>query len=102
MYNRYSHCNLSLVCFFKACFKGHAGVAALLLDRNADVDLASKDGDTPLVMASYNGHADVVKALIGAKADLNKEDGGGKTPLHWATRRGHGEVAALLRAAGAK
>ena len=35
------------------CQNGHKGVAALLIDRGADVDKAKNDGWTPLLIAAH-------------------------------------------------
>ena len=45
---------------------GHEGVVALLLAAGASVNLATKDGATPLFLAAQNGHAGVVALPLAA------------------------------------
>jgi ankyrin repeat protein len=74
-------------------------IAVLLSDKNIDVDLSDKNGETPLMMASIDGNLLLVKTLvIGHKAQL---DHIGWTPLHYACARGQLEVAQFLISNGA-
>ena len=71
----------------------------LLSNKNIDVDLSNKSGETPLMMASIDGNLPLVKTLVlGHKAQL---DHIGWTPLHYACAKGHLEVAQFLVANGA-
>ncbi|OWS68884.1 ankyrin repeat domain-containing protein [Polynucleobacter campilacus] len=71
----------------------------LLGDKNIDVDLSDKNGETPLMMASIDGNLPLVKTLvIGHKAQL---DHIGWTPLHYACAKGQLEVSQFLIANGA-
>lgn len=49
-------------------------VVESLLQFNADVNLANKEGVTPLAAAAAEGHAMVSKILIVARADVNRRD----------------------------
>lgn len=74
-------------------------IDVLLGDKNIDVDLSDKNGETPLMMASIDGNLPLVKTLvIGHKAQL---DHIGWTPLHYACAKGQLEVAQFLIANGA-
>jgi ankyrin repeat protein len=74
-------------------------INVLLSDKNIDVDLSDKNGETPLMMASIDGNLPLVKTLvIGHKAQL---DHIGWTPLHYACAKGQLEVAQFLIANGA-
>ena len=53
----------------------------LLKAPKINVNLASKQGETPLMMACIKGHLDLVKQLIKLGADVNRE---GWAPLHYA------------------
>lgn len=80
--------------------KSLKAVDFLLSNKDIDVNLANKSGETPLMMASIEGELPVVKALVlQKKADVNKA---GWTPLHYACTTGKLEVAEFLVANGAK
>jgi len=72
----------------------------LLLDRGADVNVASKDGETPLYMACFKGLTSVVATLLeyGAKMDGTS---GIKLPLNVACRQNDVSVVRLLLNSGA-
>jgi ankyrin repeat protein len=67
-----------------------------LIEANADVNKAIKDGDTPLYIASQNGHLKVVNCLIEANADVHQATGNDWTPLHVASQKGYLEMIKLL------
>jgi ankyrin repeat protein len=74
-------------------------IDVLLGDKDIDVDLSDKNGETPLMMASIEGNLPLVKTLVmGYKAQL---DHIGWTPLHYACAKGQLEVALVLVANGA-
>eukprot|EP01047_Picozoa_sp_COSAG01_P089494 COSAG01_NODE_21581_length_895_cov_0.961055_1_plen_97_part_01 len=52
----------------KAAFDGKAQLCELFLRRGATINLARKDGSTPLTLASQNGHVTAVGALLGGGA----------------------------------
>ncbi|MEX8194903.1 ankyrin repeat domain-containing protein [Comamonas guangdongensis] len=53
----------------------------LLSAPRIDVNLASRQNETPLMMACIKGHLDIARELIKRGADVNRE---GWTPLHYA------------------
>ena len=53
-----------------ASSRGHRAVAALLLDREADVNAESVSGNTPATLASAQGHLDTLQLRV---------EGGGHT-----------------------
>jgi ankyrin repeat protein len=76
---------------------GHIGIAQLLLDKGAKVELSGQLGQTPLQVASIRGHISITQLLLdkGAEVDLSDQDGA--TPLLMASYFGHvGIVKALL------
>ena len=85
-----------------AAFNGHAAVAALLLDRGAEVNSKTNDGWTPLYIAAGYGHAAVAALLLDRGAEVNSKDNGGWTPLHDAALHGYADVTALLLDRGAE
>ncbi|WP_231970353.1 ankyrin repeat domain-containing protein [Polynucleobacter necessarius] len=75
-------------------------VAAYLMDnKNIDVDLSNKYGETPLMIASIEGDLPMVKTLVLQKHA--RIDHIGWTPLHYACTRGHLNVAQFLVSNGA-
>ena len=56
-------------------------VQVLLKAPRIDVNLASKQNETPLMMACIKGHLDLAQQLIKLGADVNRE---GWAPLHYA------------------
>ncbi|KAK7402477.1 hypothetical protein QQX98_011778 [Neonectria punicea] len=67
-----------------ACAKGRTEVVKILLDADANVSIAGKDGWPPLHSASRNGHIEVVKLLIEKDASVIVIDEDGWTLLHLA------------------
>lgn len=70
-----------------ACETGNAGLAKLLIDRGANVNLPVTWQRTPLYAANKAGHADIVKLLLDHGADPNQE-AKAQTPLHVAAENG--------------
>jgi uncharacterized protein len=87
-----------------ACFFGHLGLARLLLDAGADVNLAARNGlaVSPLHSAVARDDASLVELLLARGADANAQEGSGMRPLHTAAGHGNRAILALLRGAGAK
>ena len=59
--------------FFMACWKGHADVAALLLEYDANKDCRTKTGITPLFQVRRGGGREGGK--IGEKGEGEREGG---------------------------
>lgn len=71
----------------------------LITNKATDVDLSSKLGETPLMLAAIDGNLPVVKALVEKRnAQI---DHIGWTPLHYACAKGQLEVAKYLISKGA-
>lgn len=79
-----------------------------------DINLANKEGRTPLHYAALQGNVEIAKILLENGADVNVADkdtdpetalafrgNEGKAPLHYAVENGHVEVARLLLQKGA-
>ena len=80
-----------------ACRNGHTAVAALLLERGADVNAKGVFGGTALHWAAINGHKDTVAFLVAHGADLTIRDSKfDSTPEGWAAEGRHDEIRDLL------
>lgn len=81
---------------------GHADIAALLLDRQADIDARSPTGTTPLMMAAQEGQQAVVRLLLRRGADTSLLDHNKRTALRIAEladkRAIAGDIAAHIAA----
>ena len=84
--------------FYGACRNGHTAVAALLLDRGADVNAVGVFGGTALHWAAINGHLETVAFLVAHGADLTIRDAKfDATPEGWAIEGGHDGCRELLQ-----
>ena len=80
-----------------AAWYGHLDIAKLLLDVNADVDIANCDGNTALNCAAYRGHHSMVELLLVEGSEVDVQDNvTGKTALIKAAYGGHFKVCQLL------
>lgn len=75
--------------------------AARLIAAGADLQLASKDGRTPLHVAAEAGSQACTEMLLRAGAQLNAADSYGRMPLSGAAVRGQRQVVLYLLAQGA-
>lgn len=83
--------------------RGDTPGLTLLLDRGANVNLASAQGETALHHAAQAGRVEAVRLLLARKADLERANGYGRTPLVLAAREMGGvQVIRALLNAGAK
>jgi hypothetical protein len=60
---------------------GQTAVAELLIERGADVSIASNDGNTALHLAAFFAYPDLVKLLLQHGASIGAKNGRGETPL---------------------
>jgi ankyrin repeat protein len=82
---------------YSACRNGHIAVAALLLERGADVNAKGVFGGTGLHWAAINGHKDTVAFLLAHGADLTIRDAKfDSTAEGWAAEGQHVEIRELL------
>lgn len=59
--------------FMSVTAAGNDGVASfLLLEKNADVNRATSDGSTPLMIAASKGHKNAVQFLLDQRAEVNR------------------------------
>ena len=86
-------------CVASCLWTGHVEMVKMLIERNCDVNQATKDGRTPLIVASEEGHETLVEYLIKG-CGLQGSNEGGKTALYNACERGHVNIASMLLEAG--
>jgi len=77
-------------------------VMQMLLGKGANVNVKSKDGMTPLMMAASNENTEMVEALLKQHADVTVHDAQGQTALKLAQQHKSADaIVRLLKAAGA-
>ena len=79
-----------------AVFAGHRDVAALLLERGADLNARSTNGSSVLMMAVYEGHEQLARELIARGADRSLKNDRGDGALEWAFKFGRLGIARLV------
>ena len=84
-----------------AAIRGYYNMIKLLIERGADVNAKSKDGNTALITATSYGRIENVKLLIDKGADINAKSKNGGTALIWAAKMGRTEIIKLLLEKGA-
>ena len=77
-------------------------MAALLLDRGADIDARDGSGATPLYNAASWGRREVVELLLARGADAGLRTKAGATALDGAIANGFEDIAGLLRAGASR
>ena len=67
---------------------------------NANINITSKDGYTPVIVATRNGHTDAIKALASLGANVNTPQRDGITPMFIAALNGYVDVIRALSISG--
>jgi len=75
-----------------AAAAGDTEIVQLLIKKSAEVDAASPNLTTPLMMAAGSGNIYTVKALLDAGADLNLANEQGLTAIDFASRGSHQDI----------
>ncbi|CAL4060891.1 unnamed protein product, partial [Meganyctiphanes norvegica] len=81
---------------YMACHWGHSTIVEMLVNANADVNMANDYGETPLSVASSIGDSTIVEMLLNANADVNIAQDDGFTPLQTACSFGHSTIVEML------
>ena len=84
-----------------AVHRDNGEAADLLIKAGAKIDIANREGVTPLAMASLYGSAAMVDRLLSAGANAKQRGPNGETMLMFAARNGNPVVIKRLAAAGA-
>lgn len=79
-----------------AAEQGHIDLVRFLLDRGADVEERSGEGETALMRAAWMGHGPVVRLLLERGADVEAASDLGWQAIDYARARQHAEIAELL------
>jgi len=85
----------------EACRMGNSLLAAFLVGRGANVNLAAVKGGTPLMEALRLGHAGIARHLLENGARVDDRDERGRTALHHMAARGQIDSVRLLLEQGA-
>ena len=72
-----------------------------LINNGANIDVKTKDNETPLIRAAYKGYIKIAKELIKAGAKFDESDNEGNTALIYASDRGYIEIVKELIKSGA-
>ena len=79
-----------------AVFAGKSEIAALLLERGADINARSTNGSSVLMMAVYEGHEDLARELLARGADTRVKNDWGDGALAWAFKFKRHAIARLV------
>ncbi|XP_041350116.1 serine/threonine-protein kinase TNNI3K-like isoform X2 [Gigantopelta aegis] len=86
--------------FWASC-RGLLEIAQLLIANNANVNIATAWGSTPLHAAADSNNCEIIKLLLKSGANVNVQTEAGDTPCHLAAYRGHAQAVQLLVEGGA-
>ena len=75
-----------------AAWKGHFGLARVLIEKGADVNATDRRRGTPLHEATWDGSEIVLRLLVRSGAAIGARDEKGWTPLHWAAWKGQAHI----------
>lgn len=82
---------------------GLSDLACLLIERGADVNAKSAEGETALMYAARTGDIELVKALLEKDANPNRRSRSGFTAMQWAVLgSSNEEIVNMIRQAGGR
>lgn len=79
-----------------ACQEGYETTVKALIDKEVDLNKATKGGKTGIIAACINNHPKIVEQLIDAGANLNKATADGRTAIIFACANNHPEIVKQL------
>lgn len=82
---------------FTAAENGRLEVVQSLVERGADLNRSTTEGNSPLGQAVADGHLEVVKYLVSKGASTTHNYKNGNTPLHLAVLGGHLNIVNALK-----
>jgi uncharacterized protein len=88
--------------FLSAVRSGDNRIATALLDAKAEVNAATVDGNSALILAAAAGNTQLALTLLERGAEPDAPGGKGWTPLFYAARRGDTQTIGKLLAEGAR
>ncbi|OTF83741.1 26S proteasome non-ATPase regulatory subunit 10-like protein [Euroglyphus maynei] len=75
-----------------AASAGHKDIVEYLVNKGADIDAATVNGQRPLHYAASKGWIDICRYLVESGATINVCDRLKQTPLHRSVSRGHEDI----------
>ena len=66
----HTHTQHKRTAVFNASWKGHSEILSYLISNGADIEMADKVGDAPLIIGAYKGHMSCVSILVEAGANV--------------------------------
>jgi ankyrin repeat protein len=75
-----------------ACYYNHILTAKLLLEGDADIDIADRYGATPLIIASLKGNHTLIQLLLSHNARIDCKNNKNQTAHSIAVEWGHTEI----------
>ncbi|XP_065846322.1 26S proteasome non-ATPase regulatory subunit 10-like [Oscarella lobularis] len=88
--------NFEVSALHLACWLRKEEIAALLIDRKADIESRSESGSTPLLYACKFGLVSIVKKLLEKQCNVNLRDEHRVTALHHGCESGNFEICSVL------
>ncbi len=79
-----------------AAGNSYLGIAKLLVEGGADVNVFQASRHSPLHLAAQNGNIDMIILLLENGAAVEVKDDSGKTAADLAAEKGHGDIARIL------
>jgi FOG: Ankyrin repeat len=76
---------------------GFDGIAKMLIEAGAEVNVLQASRISPLHLASQSGNIDLIILLLENGANVEVKNDMGKTPSDLAAEKGHVEIAAILK-----